>query len=85
MATEETNSSRKHAYTDAGIPQLPEPTYAERVRTLVSLSTIATLSTVSPKALGIPVWFSHALCDRRDRAAHFSDQQYGDAYSEHSD
>jgi hypothetical protein len=48
------NPSRKHAYTDAGIPQLPQPTYAERVRTLVSLSTIATLSTVSRKQSGYP-------------------------------
>src|ERR1035437_1499969 len=54
MSTVEMNSSRKHAYTDAGIPQLPEPTYAERVRTLVSLCTIATLSTVSRKVSGYP-------------------------------
>ena len=53
MSTAEMNS-RKHAYTDAGIPQLPEPTYAERVRTLVSLCTIATLSTVSRKRPGYP-------------------------------
>ena len=54
MSTAEMNPSRKHAYTDAGIPQLPEPTYAERVRTLVSLCTIATLSTVSRKRSGYP-------------------------------
>ena len=54
MSIAEMNSSRKHAYTDAGIPQLPEPTYAERVRTLVSLCTIATLSTVSRKRSGYP-------------------------------
>ena len=84
MSTAEMNSSRKHAYTDAGIPQLPEPTYAERVRTLISLRTIATLSTVSRKCPGYPFWFSHALCDRRDRAAYLSDQQYGHAFSEHS-
>ena len=54
MSTAEMNSSRKHAYTDAGIPQLPEPTYSERVRTLVSLCTIATLSTVSRKRSGYP-------------------------------
>jgi putative heme iron utilization protein len=45
---------RRHAYTDPGAPQLPEPTYAERVRTLVSLGTIATLSTVSRKRPGYP-------------------------------
>jgi putative heme iron utilization protein len=54
MSTTEMNPSRKHAYTDAGIPQLAEPTYAERVRTLVSLCTIATLSTVSRKQPGYP-------------------------------
>jgi hypothetical protein len=54
MSTAEMNSSRKHAYTDAGIPQLPEPTYTKRVRTLVFLCTIATLSTVSRKRSGYP-------------------------------
>ena len=54
MSTIETDPSRKHAYTESGIPQLPEPTYAERVRTLVSLCTIATLSTVSRKRAGYP-------------------------------
>jgi putative heme iron utilization protein len=54
MPTAETDPSRKHAYTESGIPQLPEPTYAERVRTLVSLCTIATLSTVSRKRAGYP-------------------------------
>jgi heme iron utilization protein len=54
MPTAEMNPSRKHAYTDAGAPQLPEPTYAERVRTLVSLCSIATLSTVSRKRPAYP-------------------------------
>src|ERR1700685_3853352 len=54
MSTAEMNPSRKHAYTDAGAPQLPEPTYAERVRTLVSLCSIATLSTVSRKRPAYP-------------------------------
>ena len=54
MSTAETDPSRKHAYTESGIPQLPEPTYAERVRTLVSLCTLATLSTVSRKHPGYP-------------------------------
>lgn len=52
MSTAEMNPSRKHAYTDAGAAQLPEPSYAERVRTLVSLSTIGTLSTASRKRSG---------------------------------
>ena len=54
MSTPEMDTSRKHAYTDAGAAQLPEPTYAERVRTLVSLCTIATLSTVSRKVPEYP-------------------------------
>ena len=54
MSSAETDPSRKHAYTDAGAGQLPEPTYAERVRTMVSLSGIATLSTVSRKRSGYP-------------------------------
>ena len=54
MSSAEPNSSRKHAYTDSGLPQLPEPTYAERVRTLVSMCTIATLSTVSRKVPEYP-------------------------------
>ena len=54
MSTAEINPSRNHAYTDAGTAQLPEPTYAERVRTLVSLCSIATLSTVSRKRPAYP-------------------------------
>ena len=54
MSIAEPIAPRRHAYTDPGAPQLPEPTYAERVRTLASLSTIATLSTVSRKQPGYP-------------------------------
>ena len=42
MSIAEMNPSRKQAYTDPGISQTPEPTYAERVRTLPSLCTIPT-------------------------------------------
>jgi heme iron utilization protein len=45
---------RRHVYTDAGAPQLEEPSYAERVRTLAALGTIGTLSTVSRKQPGYP-------------------------------
>ena len=48
------NETRQHASTGPAGPSLPEPTYAERVRTLVSLSTVATLSTVSKKQAGFP-------------------------------
>lgn len=54
MSVAENNAPRKHAYTDSGLPQLPEPTYAERVRTLISLGTLGTLSTVSRKRSGYP-------------------------------
>jgi putative heme iron utilization protein len=45
---------RQHASTGPVAPQLPEPTYAERARTLISLSSIATLSTLSRKHAGFP-------------------------------
>jgi putative heme iron utilization protein len=49
-----TAAPRQHAYTGPAVPQLPEPTHAERVRTLVSQSTVATLSTMSRKHAGFP-------------------------------
>jgi hypothetical protein len=54
MSITESSPSRKHAFTDAGAQQLPEPSYAERVRTLVALAAISTLSTVSRKRPGYP-------------------------------
>ena len=45
---------RQHASTGPALPQLPEPTYAERVRTLLSLVPVATLSTLSRKHFGFP-------------------------------
>jgi heme iron utilization protein len=46
--------ARQHASTGPTAPQLPEPTHAERVRTLLSLVPVATLSTVSRKHPGFP-------------------------------
>lgn len=54
MSTNEATTPRQHASTEPATPQLPEPTYAERVRTLLSLSSIATLSTLSRKHVGFP-------------------------------
>lgn len=54
MSSDEATTRRQHAYTGPPLPQLPEPTYAERVRTLVSLSSVATLSTLSRKHAGFP-------------------------------
>jgi putative heme iron utilization protein len=49
-----TTLPRQHASTGPATPALPEPSYAERVRTLVSLTSIATLSTISRKHPGFP-------------------------------
>jgi len=54
MATVEVAAPRQHASGGPGGPQLPEPSYAERVRTLVSLASVATLATVSRKHAGFP-------------------------------
>ena len=45
---------RQHASTGPTQPQIPEPSHAERVRTLTSLSSVATLSTISRKHPGFP-------------------------------
>ena len=52
MSTAEAPAPRQHAYTGPALPQLPEPSYAERVRTLVSLHAVATLSTLSRRHEG---------------------------------
>jgi heme iron utilization protein len=47
-------ATRQHASTGPALPQLPEPNHAERVRTLLSLVPVATLSTLSRKHPGFP-------------------------------
>jgi putative heme iron utilization protein len=54
MSSSNVAAPRQHASTTASGPQLPEPAYAERVRTLLSLTSIATLSTLSRKHVGFP-------------------------------
>ncbi len=51
-----TSSVRKHARPGPANdrPPVPEPTFAERARTLVYLSRMASLSTLSRKQLGFP-------------------------------
>jgi heme iron utilization protein len=50
------SSIRKHASTDAASdrPEIPEPSFAERARTLVYLARIGSLSTLSRKQPGFP-------------------------------
>ncbi len=54
MSTNQNVSSRQHAYTGPEVAQLPEPSHAERVRTLLSQASMGTLSTVSRKHAGFP-------------------------------
>jgi hypothetical protein len=54
MSSSETTAPRQHAFTGPALPQLPEPTHAERIRTLMSLTSVATLSTISRKHAGYP-------------------------------
>ena len=52
--SEATAAPRQHAGTVPASPALPEPSHAERVRTLVSLATVATLCTMSRRHAGFP-------------------------------
>src|SRR6201999_145487 len=45
---------RQHASTGSALPQPPEPSHAERIRTLLSLGSVGTLSTMSRKQPGFP-------------------------------
>jgi putative heme iron utilization protein len=54
MSSTEIPAPRQHASTGQEPPQLPEPSHAERVRTLLSLASIGTLSTLSRKRPGFP-------------------------------
>jgi putative heme iron utilization protein len=54
MASESSSAPRQHAYTGPERPQIPEPSHAERVRTMMSLGSVATLSTMSKKHPGFP-------------------------------
>ena len=44
----------QHAYTGPALPVIPEPTHAERTRTLLHLHSLGTLSTLSRKQPGFP-------------------------------
>lgn len=54
MPSDSTVAPRQHAYTGPALPQVPEPSHAERVRTLFSRASVATLCTLSRKHAGFP-------------------------------
>jgi heme iron utilization protein len=54
MPTKEAAAPRQHASTGPTLPQLPEPSHAERVRTLLSLVPVGMLSTMSRRHPGFP-------------------------------
>jgi putative heme iron utilization protein len=53
-AANENGARGQHASSGPALPQLPKPSHAERVRTLISLSSTGTLSTLSRKHPGFP-------------------------------
>src|SRR5437016_12856959 len=48
------STTRKHAGTGSDAPAVPEPSFAERARTLLHLGRIGSLSTLSRKQPGFP-------------------------------
>jgi putative heme iron utilization protein len=54
MSLNEAATPRQHASTGPQPPQLPEPSHAERARTLFYLASVGTLSTLSRKHQGFP-------------------------------
>jgi putative heme iron utilization protein len=54
MSEPESAATRRHAAAGPASPQLPEPSHAERTRTLASHVSIGTLSTMSRRHPGFP-------------------------------
>ena len=54
MSSNQASAPRQHAFTGPVTPQLPEPGHGERTRTLFSLASVGTLSTISRKHPGFP-------------------------------
>jgi len=54
MSSTQVPAPRQHASTGSTGPQLPEPSHAERSRTLLSLVSVGMLSTMSRKLQGFP-------------------------------
>jgi len=60
------STAGKHASSDTARPAIPEPSFAERARTLLHLGRVGSLSTLSRKQLGFPFGsvMPNALDDR---------------------
>src|ERR1700761_7722124 len=54
MSQKEAAAARQHIPDGPGAPQSPEPTFAERVRTLLSMTAVGTLATLSRRQPGFP-------------------------------
>ena len=54
MSEQESAATRRHAFTGPARPELPEPSHAERTRTLAFLGSVGTLSTMSRRRPGFP-------------------------------
>jgi|SRR5450631_3105187 heme iron utilization protein len=54
MSPNQSSVPHQHASTGPALPQLAEPSHAERTRTLISQTSVATLSTLSKKHPGYP-------------------------------
>ena len=54
MPSTQPDPPRQHASSGPAQPVVPEPSHAERVRTLVALASVATLSSLSRKHPGFP-------------------------------
>ena len=79
-----TSSARKHAgpAPASDQPSVPEPSFAERARTLVYVGRVGSLSTLSRKQPGFPFGsvMPYGLDDHG--ASHLSDQHDGHAHAE---
>ncbi len=54
MSSAEVAGPRQHAGPSSALPEIPEPSHAERVRTLLSLGSVGTVSTLSRRRIGFP-------------------------------
>ena len=82
MSTAHAPAPRQHASTGPAQPQLPEPSHAERSRTLLSLVSVGMLIYGVAETCGLSFWVADAVCYGCGGATDFFDQQYGDAYAE---